>query len=516
MREPAESVDGSSLMTISQSAPVLAPVLRVQRGEPWSHERMAAAILRGLTCAVCGAPRTTAHDAVVVLCHHCGALLAHGGDGRWSASSEVARHVDGVLRLVRPSAAEARLARLAVELHSTAARGDRGAWRVVAEEHTLLAALLHPGAATPLPDDPAARAGALGATIALQEIATFDPAVRTAMSDFGAVCARLTGGGDPVVVARELLERARGYFRALKEHPDAPPGALREGVEHHARALVRQAVDGYAPLLASGIVERVRVEVLGDALVEAGAASCPRCGAPLPERGLTACAYCGAVTRVDDADAWTAARLALWEVTLADLARTGRLDGAAPVVAALGSLLYTPASDVPVEKVVALVRRMIPWVSREELALGVALLEHGASEAGRAQLDAVRAASASWVPDPAARPPAPRPEGPFAPPSEAEEQAWIESALATWSLRTGTLLDLVGQPLVAVHLAAMYEQPTGASASAALAFFERAMPGFDRAAALAQLEALRPGYDAHPRVAAFTANLAARLARPTG
>jgi hypothetical protein len=46
-------------------------------------------------------------------------------------------------------------------------------------------------------------------------------------------------------------------------------------------------------------------------------------------------------------------------------------------------------------------------------------------------------------------------------------------------------------------------------------FFEGAWPGYDREDMALALARLRPGYDTHPRVAAFTLELAALLdARP--
>jgi hypothetical protein len=449
-----------------------------------------------------------------VLCVHCGALLAQAGDGLWRDTAVLDRHEEGVLQMVRPSMAQARLTSLSFALAQAQAPDDRERWRLLAEEQLVLMAVVHPGHVAPLPREPRARASFVRDALALQEIATFDPNVRGLMSAYGSSCGDLTKASDPVAVARAMLEAARAYYRALASHADLPPGALREGPEHHARELVRSGIAGYASLVGAGVIERIRTEVLGDAQIGAGRVQCPKCGAPLEAEDLTRCRHCGAVTRVDTRDAWTEARLALWHVTLAELVRRKDLDGPGPVIAAIGSFLYTQAADVPAEQAAAFLARAIPWVTTADLAAGLDILSHGAAGGQLELLGRLRRATASWAPDPSKRPVPPPAVVDFDAPTEADEAAWVESALALWSYRKGTLLDLLGQALVAIHIAATMEKPAGVSPLAAMTFFERASPGFDRTAMLVELRKLQPGYDSHPRVAVFTAALARLLSPP--
>ncbi|MBX3232178.1 MAG: hypothetical protein KIT84_19315 [Labilithrix sp.] len=473
---------------------------------------MTGLLLRDFTCAVCGAPRQTTERAVVVLCRHCGAVLAFAGDG-WTETALAERHAAGLRQIVKPTAAEARLTALMLEM--PAATGDRERWRLACEEQILLMAIVYPEHGVPIPTDPEARARHVREAVAMSEIATFDPEVGRRLGAYSAAAVTLTQG-DPVAAARAMLAAARGYYDALLAHPGAPPGALREGAAHHAREMVRAAIGGYASLLGVRAVERIRVEVLADAAVDVDVdvAACPKCGGPLdpPSEGLARCRHCGAVTSVSRDDAWTTAQLALWGIARAELVRRDDLDGPAPVLAAMGGFLWTSARTVPPASAAELLRRAIPWVTHAQLMNGFDLLSHAVNDEQRALLDALRIELADWTPDPAARPLPHVPVTDFAPPTPADEAAWIESALALYRRRGGPLLELLGQCLSAMQVAAVHETAVGLSPRAAMELFERARPGYDKAAMRAELEKLIPGYDL-PRVRAFTTALADLLSR---
>ena len=479
-------------------------------------------VVRDFTCALCGAPRTTPADALVVLCRHCGAILTStGADGAgWVDIAK--RHADGIRQIVKPSYASARLLSLSRAMADVT---DRALWRLMCEEQVLLTPLVHPGIVSPLPADPMQRAEHVRRAVVLQEICAFDPTVRGLMNAFGEASGRLTRSPDPIAVAREMLERARAYYRALASHPDLPPGALREGAEHHARELVRGSIQGYAPLVGDGVIEKIRVDVLGDRVVSSAATpQCSRCGAPLERaadtRTLLRCRHCGAMTTVEgpDEDAWMASRLALWEITLAELVRRDELDGPAPAISAIGSFLFTGAADVSAEKAQRFLACAIPWSTVADVERAIDCLALGVADGTRerALLDGLRArVRRDWRHDPGRRPVRPVRAAFHPPPSEAEEAAWIESALATFrfgrAFGSTTSLELLGHPLAAIQIAAVHDQPAGVSPRAAMVFFERAAPRFDRAAMHAELTRLLPGYD-HPRVVAFAAELARLLA----
>lgn len=462
-------------------------------------------LVRDFTCAVCGAPRKTVENAIVVICLHCGAIVTFGSD----ATPLAERHAAGIQQLVKPSAAQARLSAIAMEMHTPATLHDRERWRLLAEEQLLVMGIL--GLGLKLPALPEARAKHIEDAIAMQEIATFDPKIAGLMGGFARAAMTMTTG-DPVAAARTMLAAAKTYYGAIAAHPDCPPGAMREGSDHLAKELVRSSIGGYASLLGNRAIERIRTEVLGDETQRGPTPRCPKCGGPLASAGLTRCPHCGAVTSVDTDDSWTAAQLGLWEISKADLVRRGQLDGPHPVIHAVGGFIHTNARDVPPEKAAAFLRRAIPWLSLAELDHGLGILAQAVSSPDQhALLDGIRAHTRDWVPDVSQRPATPAAPTHFPPPTPAEEGAWIESALALWSYRRGdNLIELLGHPLSAMQVAAVHEQPTGVSARAALAFFERAVPGFSRPMMQNEVLRLTPGHD-HPRVRAFLTDLAALL-----
>jgi|GEM_PF-3391641 len=472
-------------------------------------------LVRDFTCPVCGAPRTTHEDALVVLCRHCGGVLSSTGAGMpWRDIAE--RHAEGIRQMVKPSQLSARLTALSLSMATPSVMQDRPLWRLLCEEQMLLTAIVHPNATAPLPSDPRGRTEHVRRAVLMSEIATFDAGVRAQLTRYGHASAELGKGADPVATARVMLGAALAYYRALVDHPDLPARALREGAEHHAKELVRSAIVGFAPLLGEGVVERIRVEILGDALERSAGVRCSRCGAPLTtETTLQGCRFCGAVTDVDAADAWMTSRLGLWRVTLDELVRGERLDGPTPAISAIGSFLYTEAASVSAEKAVRFLARAIRWVPLTELTRGVDILlaAMASDPTKRRLLEDIRAiAQRDWRCDPSARPRKEAPATPHSPPSEADEVAWIESALALWSHRRGRpLIELLGHPLGAIQIAAVHDVPAGVSPRAAVRFFERASPGFDRRAMREEVSRLAPGFD-HPRVAAFLAELSALLA----
>ena len=428
------------------------------------------------------------------------------GEG-WIDGARAAEHAAAVRRTVLPSALDARLLRVTFEMEDARARGDRETHRVLAEEQVVLTALIHPRSMR-LPDEPSARATAVAGHAKVVSVMSFDADLRAKIAAYGEATGKLSAIGDPVERARAMLDAARTYYRALAVHPDLPVGFLREGVEHHAREMVRSAVEGWSMLLGAGAVERIRIEVLGDIEVARDQARCPKCGAPLASTGIVSCPHCGAVTRVDVVDAWTQAQLALWELSLAELMRRPEgLDGPSPVIAAVGGFAHTAAREVEPALAARFLRRAIPWVSADDLAAGFAILRHATDPAW---LDAIRAELGEWTADPAQRPVRGAPKE-IAPPTFEQEQAWVEQALAIWSRAGGTTpLELLGPALSALQVAAVHEVSCGVTARSALDFFERAQPGFDRTAMLAQVDLLYVGYD-QPRVRAFFDALRARL-----
>jgi hypothetical protein len=433
-------------------------------------------------------------------------MLARDSAHRWREAKM--EHAAGIASLLRPSAAQARLQTVVLELSSACV--ERTTWRALTEEYIVLAAVLHAKHMGKMPETPQARARWMQNQIALREIATFDPKVRSLLQDYGSCTAKLTSNPETVKVAREMLTQAIAYHQAIAGSAHLPPGLLPEGPEFHAREMVRSALEAYVPLLPAGVYEQVLVEVLGDTRATAGkSTSCPRCGAPLPEASLAGCTYCGAVTRIVGEDAWIEAQVGLWAISREDLARKAQLDGLQPVIAVFGGFLYTQAAEVSAKQVFVLLQRTIAWVSRNDLFAGLDLLVHAAPQR-QTLLSEVRTLCSAWVQDTSARPVYTTPLA-FLAPSEADEEAWVDQALAFYRYRGGSLLELLAQALSPVQIAAVSEQATSVTAGAAMKLFERAKPGLDCAAMLTELERLRPGYDVHPRVAAFTFELAQRL-----
>lgn len=468
-------------------------------------------ILRDFTCAVCGAPRKTTDQALVVLCRHCGAILTFSGDGLWQPTALAARHAAGIAALVKPSAAAARLMAISLAMARATAPEQRERWRLLAEEQTVAMAIAYPQNGIPLPAEPEARKRHIANAVVMSELVTFDPRISGLMRAYASAAGTITNG-DPIAAVRSMLDAARAYYRAIEVHPQMPPGSLREGAEHLAKELVRSGIHGYASLLGDRAIERIRTEVLGDTI---GSSLCPKCGGPLESdttRSLTRCKHCGAVTNVETEDAWTQGQLAIWEISKKDLLRRGQLDGPTPVLTAAGGFLHTNARDVAPEKAFAFLRRAIPWLSRPEMIQGLDILVQAGSPEQRGLLDALRGlVESTWLPDPAQRPAAHVARTNFPAPTPHEEAAWVESALALWNYRREYQLPvLLSHPLNGLHVAAVHEQPAAITPRAALQFFDRAWPGWDHAEMAQTIHRLLPGYD-HPRVNAFLRELVARL-----
>lgn len=374
--------------------------------------------------------------------------------------------------------------------------GAGEAWRALCEERILL-----DGGS--LAVDPRLRARQVRDRVALEEWATFDPELCALLDPFARAASDLAQGGG-TEAARAMLTAARAYHRALGRHP-----AMTTDPETAARDMVRTTVDAYVPLLGPDVVARIRVDVLGD--VRTDEVQCRQCGAVVDDRAdaLVGCRHCGAVQDVSSEDAWTPSRLALFEIVLGNLVRTGDLDGPTPAIAALGTFIHTDVTGVTVPMAFGFLRRAIPWLPAADVALGLELTASAVTEPGKvALLEGLDAALESWVADPSERPtPAPlflrTPEA-FPAPTEDEEAAWV--AYACSMPRPDDLLELLAMPLSTVQSAAVEQLPTGVSARAALAYFEAMAPGFDRAAMREEIRPLQPGYD-HPRVAAFLSEL---------
>jgi hypothetical protein len=465
-------------------------------------------IVRDFTCAVCGGPRQTTENALIVMCGHCGAILTFGGDGLWKETGLAAAHEKGIQQLVKPNAAQARVMALTMEMQQLKAPEQRERWRMLAEEQVVVMAIAYPGTGMPMPTEPKARMQHVKAAVKMSELVTFDPKIAGLMGQFSAAAGAIIQG-DPVPTARKMLETAKAYYVALAAHPDMPPGMMKEGPDHLAKELTRSSLNGYAPFLGNNGLERIRIEVFGD---KTGSANCPKCGSPFDAPGMKQCRHCGAVTDIATEDAWTTAQLAIWNVSKADLVRRNQVDGPTPVITAIGAFLYTNIREVPPEKAYAYLQKAIPWVAQHELIGGLDMLAQSGNPDQRALLGGIRVLAMRWVPDPRQRPAHHVAQTVFAPPTPADEHAWIEMALGLWSARRGGLTEMLAQPLSAMQVAALHEQPTGVTARAAMAFFDRAWPGYDRRGMYYELSRLMAGYD-HPRVRTFTTELAQLLAR---
>lgn len=457
-------------------------------------------IVRRFECAGCGAAGEFREGALIVLCRYCGSFLAvETGAMTGEALVRLARAERGAL--AAPDKARARLMTLLADMGDCLARGDRAAWRALAEEQLALRLATDPSLAASA-QSPEERAAWLKSSAEAMELSSFEPLAIEAQGSYARAANALLGAADPVEAARSLLEAARAYCRAIGQDS-----------ERQALEMVRAAVASYASVLGEGVSRRIRLEVLGDRDVSSPVAGvCPRCGATLAEpaegRRIVSCAHCGAAADRASQDPWLEGARAFWRLTLDELRRTGGVRGPGPALGALSQIMlpFQRGGTVSPDTAWALLEECVPWLPAADLEQALRLLM-GVSEntpAGAALLRSLFERMPRWVPDPSKTPaPWTEEEGP-----EPAGEAWVEQSLAL--LRLGGREDpqtLLGLCLTPFHLGG------SVSVDRAWSFLTKAAPGADSAALLEALEVFRLGFKDHPEIAPFLDGLKARLER---
>lgn len=477
-------------------------------------------LLRTFRCPGCGAPVTGATDAILLVCENCGSfvaldLAAIHRDGRFAALAR-----DQLAAMARPSELQARLATVTATMEEARQRGDRQAWRQAAPEFFALQAACHPDLFPDSARDAATRAGWHRTTVALGELQTFDPTVGSRLASFQGAAGAITEAPDRVAAARTALDAARAYYEALKGHPDCPAGALSEGVDHHARELLRTTIASFTFVLGPGVATRIYREVLGDREADASSLmTCGGCGAALPPADEGArrrvCPYCGTLVDRFDEDPWLVATLAIFRSVTDDLVRRGALDSSEPAMAAAAYLVlpFQDGEGVSRAAARAFLDRAVPWLDRNHVIEGLTLYR-GSTEPGSPPwqlLTDLMEDLRDWVPDPATRPAPPEPRGAPPPVTAGPGDPWVEQTLA-WLRMTGGEATATER---AQHLLSYCVLPfqQGESITVEQAWFlvETLGPTIDRTALGEAVRSWLPVAEDDPPQRAFLQALAARL-----
>ncbi|MCU0723233.1 MAG: hypothetical protein MUC63_06410, partial [Planctomycetes bacterium] len=332
--------------------------------------------IRSFSCPSCGAVREAREDAVVLFCAHCGSFLALD-TGRFFRGRGLADLRDRALAgLAGPGAGERRAA-LASDMAKAQARGDRAEWRRTAEEFYALLAAAEPWIVPPAAGpDPVARW--LLRAVDQAEFLAFCPEAGAAQAAYAAAAGRLGRGGDPVDTARLLLAEAEQAWRTISSHPEYPGDLAPASCAHMARQWLRASVTGMEAMLGPGVALRIYREVLGDAVLPAGAAlRCSGCGASLEgERGpgrARSCPHCGAVVHAEDEDPWLLNCLALWEASTAGTPSGGPARGDLETVFAALAVAMGPlwmGAELEPTPVLGFLKKAVPQVGDEALLDG--------------------------------------------------------------------------------------------------------------------------------------------------
>jgi len=457
-------------------------------------------LVRTFTCPTCAAAGETDGKALVVMCRYCGSFVGidpgavYAGDG-FAVTGRRLLCGNGTIEAAR---AQERLTTIWQDLAGAATSSDREGWRRLSFEYHSLLAICHPEL---VPTDTAGRRDWLVSAVAFAELGAFEPAVAAAMRRYNELASTLQGAADPVAVARTMLAAAVDYFRTALSHPEFPPGVATEGADHHAREMVRQSVASLAMVLGEVVVGTIRHDLLGDDDV-AGPVRCRNCGATVDR---FPCPHCGGAASVEADDPWLTQTLAIFRVSLDELAARGALDGQEPVLGALAYVFVPRQSGGMLSPALAaeFVRRAVPWVTHEHLAAGIetyrSMYEPGSDDARF--LDELIAALEPWQPNPSRRPAPPAPVNASA--TEAgPDDPWVVQALALWKLGMGTVPGVGADAVVSFCLAPFFHDAP-ISVSQGRHFIAQAAPTIPPAEVARAAASFRTGFDDGLPVASF-------------
>ncbi|MEM6533852.1 MAG: zinc ribbon domain-containing protein [Myxococcota bacterium] len=294
-------------------------------------------VIRELRCRHCGAPKQVEANAYVVLCDYCDSFMTV--DTRLYFDPEQVGRItsDAIRRAMNPTEAEARFQRLGLALNDALQNQDRDAYRAVASEYYALMPSIHPETVPERDRQGARLIQWIRDSTRNAELWSFDPTLRKASHEAAKILGLLSSAKEPLDVARRYLRAQADAQRAWQDHPESPPNASGVDPDQLAEESLRGALAGFASFLPSSVIQRIRVEVLGDAI--STKRSCTSCGHPL-EADTRVCPACGARYEVHSEDP----QLQSWRASLAALRAAGQ-EGLTLVYAALQTTLLALTDD---------------------------------------------------------------------------------------------------------------------------------------------------------------------------
>jgi DNA-directed RNA polymerase subunit RPC12/RpoP len=472
-------------------------------------------LTRQIKCPQCGAPKDTVSDSVLVICDYCGSFISMETSQYFRGEGFAKLQQSQIARLVNPSAADARKMKVNREMELCRQRGDRDGFRVVAQEYCALMAVTDPEMVPGGGGDPEKLRDWASRTAKAQELMFFEPEVKAAYEEYSSLVQGLYRSEEPVADAHELYAAARRYYATLNEHPDYP-FADAAGSEGLAKEMVRATVRSMESFLEKGVPHRIYAEVLGD---EQGAGkdfSCKNCGAPLTPEEMEAsrCPYCGGVIRVEEEDPWLANLLATWKGISATMPNEDTL-AAGAINHPLASY-WTSGRAPEADDVYAFLREAVGWLEKGVLIKqleNLSMAYSGEPELAKVMSE-LRQRLQGWVatsrPEPDPPPPPPPPAGSAesspkarSPGQDPGQDPWVEQTVTMWEYaKSGVTKENLEMSLLSQALAPFY-MGGEVRADQAVAFFEKAEPGYSKRKMKKAVALMRSASQQNPAMAAF-------------
>ena len=462
-------------------------------------------LVRRFSCQTCGAPSETTEEAIVVLCRHCGSFVGFDEDAIYKGDrfARAGRKMICGVGTIEAARAFERSNALRLEMDEVTKTGDREKWRLLAWEYYSLFAVAYPDYC---PSVNVELRNWMISTIAFAELSTFVPAIAKLQSKYNELAAQLSDTNNALSLSKEMLVAAKAYYSACLSHPEMEAGVATEGVNHHAKEMVRASISPLSLILGEGVVSRILHEVLGDRQVDEKV-KCPGCGALVEE---SICPFCGSALSAKKDDFWLTQTLAIFQAVLPELNARGVLDEVEPIMSVM-SYVFIPrqsGNDLSPHLAAEFIRLAVPWVSWEQLWGGIEIYRtmYEKGSADDQFIEKIIDELQPWQSIPEQRPAPPKPhltpQGPVG-----KDDPWVAHASSLWSMGMAQSDEISADTLVSFCLPPFFQnQPI--SIYQAVAFFDSIAPSMAKEELRRAAETLRSGFDEGLPVTLFLEDLA--------